>query len=61
MMVSLGSAHFVLQRIHEFPVVGQSRKRIMRGLVADLLLSSLSPCDIKTNPDAAYNFPARGP
>src|ERR1700734_1311735 len=42
-------------------MVGQSCKRVVRGLVADLLFCSLSPRYIKAHSDATYDFSLGGP
>jgi hypothetical protein len=59
MMAALGAAQLALQRVHEFPVIGQPRERVVCGLIADLFFCSLSLRDVQTDSDAPDDFPGR--
>ncbi len=53
---ALGPAHFTLQRIHEFAVIGQPRQCIVCRFVTDLILALLSFCNVDARGDATFDF-----
>jgi hypothetical protein len=46
----------MLQRIHEFAVIGQPRQRIVCRFVTDLILALLSFCNVDARGDATFDF-----
>src|SRR6266404_4917144 len=58
-VAALGPAHFTLQRIHEFAVIGQPRQCIVCRFVTDLILALLSFCNVDARGDATFDFTGR--
>src|SRR5579864_1220569 len=56
MMNALGPAHFPLEGVHKTAVIRQSRQRVMRRLMTNLVLVSLAVGHIDSRADATDNF-----
>src|SRR5260370_26402996 len=59
MIAAFRPAHFVVERVHKFAVICQSRQGVVLRLVTDLLLALLALRDVDPSADATLDFTGR--